>query len=196
MLSRNVCQKLLWENEEDAQGRYEELAEKYKKLCKRTQPQKILSQWREDMGCLDDSAMEKLGGISVFYKTMTEFLDNLAFGKESDIKRFGGKTYTSDAVSLMTLHGSKGLEFPAVILYGVRKGTLPLEHRGGCGDVEEERRLLYVGMTRAREELILTTSGEGSLFFEGLPDTVVAPETVRAKKKDSDGMEQLSFHFT
>ncbi len=196
VLSRNVCQKLLWENEEDAQGRYEELAEKYKKLCKRTQPQKILSQWREDMGCLDDSAMEKLGGISVFYKTMTEFLDNLAFGKESDIKRFGGKTYTSDAVSLMTLHGSKGLEFPAVILYGVRKGTLPLEHRGVCGDVEEERRLLYVGMTRAREELILTTSGEGSLFFEGLPDTVVAPETVRAKKKDSDGMEQLSFHFT
>lgn len=54
-------------------------------------------------------------------------------------------------MTLMTLHGSKGPEFPVVFLYGLDKGRLPLEFGGGDTDLEEERRLCYVGMTRARD---------------------------------------------
>ena len=67
----------------------------------------------------------------------------------------------------MTLHGAKGLEFPVTFIYGVRKGLIPLESEKGKTDLEEERRLLYVGMTRAMEELILTTSKEASGFWKG-----------------------------
>ena len=54
-----------------------------------------------------------------------------------------------NAVRLMTLHKAKGLEFRAVFIPGVEDGTLPLSK----SDPEEERRLLYVGMTRAEDEL-------------------------------------------
>ena len=112
--------------------------------------------------------------MSLFHKTMEDFLFSLFWGKESDLKRCGKKRYTADAVSLMTLHASKGLEFPAVIIPGMRKGFLPLETE----QAEEERRLFYVGMTRAEEELILVTSGERSPFLEELPEAEIQKEEI------------------
>jgi DNA helicase-2/ATP-dependent DNA helicase PcrA len=61
------------------------------------------------------------------------------------------------AVKLMTLHAAKGLEFDEVFIAGVDAGILPLERQGESSDVEEERRLLYVGLTRARRRATLTT---------------------------------------
>ncbi|MBN1433490.1 UvrD-helicase domain-containing protein [Candidatus Fermentibacterales bacterium] len=74
--------------------------------------------------------------------------------------------YDSDAerLALMTLHCSKGLELDTVFICGLEEGLLPLERpargdaRGEMCDIEEERRLLYVGMTRARKRLLLTLS--------------------------------------
>lgn len=72
---------------------------------------------------------------------------------------------SSDSVSLMTLHSAKGLEFPVVYLIGMEEGVFP--HSRAMFDqseMEEERRLAYVGMTRAKEELFLTYATSRALF--------------------------------
>jgi len=68
------------------------------------------------------------------------------------------------AISLMTLHNSKGLEFPAVYLVGMEDGVFPHARALDEGGLEEERRLCYVGMTRARQCLILTRARHRILF--------------------------------
>ncbi len=68
------------------------------------------------------------------------------------------------AVTLMTLHNSKGLEFPLVVLTGLEERVFPHARAIDEGDVDEERRLCYVGMTRARERLVLTRCRHRTLF--------------------------------
>ncbi|HEX4386512.1 MAG TPA: 3'-5' exonuclease, partial [Myxococcales bacterium] len=87
-----------------------------------------------------------------------------------------------DAVTLMTLHGAKGLEWRCVFLCGMEEGLLPHSGRGfddssgepkadGAVNLEEERRLCYVGMTRARERLILTRAVERTKRGKAIPRT-------------------------
>lgn len=86
---------------------------------------------------------------------LAEYLEEIATTADID-----GWSAGREAVTLMTLHNAKGLEFPGVIITGLEEGLLP--HRsaveGGRRDMEEERRLLYVGLTRARERVWLTAS--------------------------------------
>ncbi|QWS32405.1 ATP-dependent helicase [Curtobacterium aetherium] len=67
-----------------------------------------------------------------------------------------------DAVTLATLHSSKGLEWPHVVLAGVAEGLLPISYATTDDGVDEERRLFYVGITRARRSLTMTWSAQGS----------------------------------
>ena len=87
--------------------------------------------------------------------TLQMFLDHLALQTSVD---FEGRV---DKAKLMTIHASKGLEFPVVFVMGLSEGTFPssrsIEERKSLG-IEEERRLCYVAITRAREELYLTDS--------------------------------------
>ena len=69
----------------------------------------------------------------------------------------------------MTLHAAKGLEFPVVFLAGASRGVIPLESPGRENDPQEERRLFYVGMTRAKEELVLLSWGGGLSLPGGYP---------------------------
>jgi DNA helicase-2/ATP-dependent DNA helicase PcrA len=65
----------------------------------------------------------------------------------------------------MTLHAAKGLEFPVVFIAGCEEGLLPyVRNSDDLPDIEEERRLFYVGMTRAREKLILSHARRRTLF--------------------------------
>ena len=84
-------------------------------------------------------------------RTIGDFLENVTLA--SDVDSWNEK---QDCVSVMTMHSAKGLEFPVVYLTAMEQGLLPHERSLGREDeVEEERRLAFVGMTRAKEELYL-----------------------------------------
>lgn len=190
---REEAVKKLW-NLEDSQissGIYEETAARYEKKWKRTKPQKLIQQWAEDLNLAEDKNLQMLADMAIFYNSTQEFLDAVRLGEEGDLKRCGGKSYHGDAVSLMTLHASKGLEFPVVILFGMEKGEVPLEREENPADVEEERRLFYVGMTRAREELLLTFAEEPSVFLKEIPEENTEIEKT-GRQKNIETCEQLS----
>lgn len=99
----------------------------------------------------------------------------------------------TDQVQLMTLHGSKGLEFPYVFLIGMEEGLLPHQTSMDEGNVEEERRLAYVGITRAKRELIFTyarerrqygevSRTEASRFLHELPQDDLSWELTQTKQ--------------
>jgi len=73
-------------------------------------------------------------------------------GLQKDPDAFDGR---AQKVALMTMHSAKGLEFPVVFVTGCESGLIPFDR----SDVEEERRLFYVSMTRARERLYLSCAG-------------------------------------
>lgn len=98
-------------------------------------------------------------------------------------------------VTLMTIHASKGLEFPAVMICGVNQKTLPLETEKGESDLEEERRLFFVGMTRAKEELILTVSGEPSRFLDEIPRELTEKERAGKGTKEEGGKQISLFEL-
>lgn len=190
--SRKLCLKLLWKLDKNlvTDSVFDTVHDKFAPLFKKSKPQKFLEAWIREMKLEEHAGMKKLAGMTIFYKTMPEFLEALSLGVESDLKRCGEKKYTGEAVTLMTLHGAKGLEFPVTFIYGVRKGLIPFE-KDNKTDMEEERRLFYVGMTRAKEELILTSSGEESLFISELPDQAVMREKAD-KRRNADSGKQLS----
>ena len=83
-----------------------------------------------------------------------EFLEDVSLVADIDRKDDG-----QDLLTLMTLHGAKGLEFPKVYLVGMNDGLFPgFASIGNPEDLEEERRLCYVGITRAQEELVMTAA--------------------------------------
>lgn len=163
--------------------------ERYLPRREKEKPLKLLQSWAADHG--SNAALERLLNMAVFYKDMPELLQNLALGQEADLRRASGKGYAAGAVRLLTLHGAKGLEFPVVFLAGLTAGSMPLERKDSPVDMEEERRLLFVGMTRAQEELVLTTAEQPSAFLAELPPQSIQCETLENRKKQPT-MEQLT----
>ena len=92
--------------------------------------------------------------------TFSDYMDNLAL--ISDIDNYDENL---DAASLMTLHAAKGLEFPIVFICGFDEGIFPsFMNNFGSDEIEEERRLCYVGITRAKEILHITTAKSRMLY--------------------------------
>lgn len=102
-----------------------------------------------------EERLENLGSLvsdAATFTSLPDFLEEVALMSSAD------QDSKHDAVTLMTLHAAKGLEFPVVFMVGMEEGIFPHSRvfESGPEDLEEERRLCYVGITRAREELYLS----------------------------------------
>jgi DNA helicase-2/ATP-dependent DNA helicase PcrA len=91
---------------------------------------------------------------------LSQFLDEIALMQEM-IKKDDSAV---DRIQMMTLHAAKGLEFTNVIIAGVEEGIMPSSQSIGQENIEEERRLFYVGITRAQEKLLITSSKYRNVF--------------------------------
>jgi len=124
-------------------------------------------------GCKTDAEKEKraegihdvvdyLRDASRQGKTLQQFLDRMALQEDRD----SDDIEKQQGVCLITLHASKGLEFPIVYLVGLENGILPHKRSLEEGTVDEERRLLYVGITRAQDELTMSYCNYRSKYGE------------------------------
>ena len=155
------------------------------------------SRWR-NLGELANLARER------HVSELDEFLDQIALVSDVDALDAHGTQIVRDRsiVQLSTIHAAKGLEFDAVFVAGVEEGLLPHFYSSNSLDeVEEERRLRYVAMTRAKQHLVVTHAGargrwgkfnfvEASRFLQDLPDTCerrALPPRPRGRWQDRTG---------
>lgn len=111
-------------------------------------------------------AEERMENIGVLLAEAKAYFDVPAFLEEMALMS-SADTAAEQQVTLMTLHAAKGLEFPVVFLAGLEEGILPharVFDSGKADDIEEERRLCYVGVTRAREELFVSCASSRTQF--------------------------------
>lgn len=114
----------------------------------------------EDVARIEN--VKELLSVAENYPDLGQFLEQVALLEDQQMRRRNNET---DAVTLMTLHSAKGLEFPTVFLSGLEEGLLP--HSRSLlksEDIEEERRLMYVGITRAMDNLYLTNARSRMYF--------------------------------
>ena len=122
--------------------------------------QKYNSDDQEDYARLEN--INELKSVAMSFSQVDKFLEQVAL-VESEY--FEGENQKKDGVRLMTLHQAKGLEFPVVFIAGVEEGILP--HARSIEDyfqLEEERRLFYVGVTRAQKKLYITYATKRFIF--------------------------------
>ena len=86
-------------------------------------PRQLIGDWEARYGA--SPALDRLGRTAVFHQDFDSLWNALVLGQEADLRRAAGERWASGAVRLMTFHGAKGLEFPAVFLAGLDKGALP-----------------------------------------------------------------------
>ena len=108
---------------------------------------------------------ELIGGVVSKYDTLADFLEHAALMMTDDNDN---ESEDKNVVSIMTIHAAKGLEFNTVFLPGWEEGVFPNDKTTKEGDIEEERRLAYVAITRARVRLIITNAMVRSLFGQRL----------------------------
>jgi DNA helicase-2/ATP-dependent DNA helicase PcrA len=141
--------------------------------------------YAEDAGWLERPP-DKLGEREVvrqadlrrLVKLAAEFDDGVRTTRDfvADLEeRFGTSGPERRGVHLLTLHGAKGLEFEAVFLPRVEERELPIRQAKQEHEIAEERRLLYVGLTRAKRQLAVTWSGKPSRFLGELGVQTATP---------------------
>jgi DNA helicase II / ATP-dependent DNA helicase PcrA len=153
---------------EEAEGRVENVQELYNAVL----------QFEEDNSGEDED------------RSLIGFLASAALASDLD-----DASENDDRISLMTLHASKGLEFPVVFLVGLEQGLFPsFRSLDDPAAVEEERRLCYVGITRAQERLFISHACERrlygnremaqpSMFLDEFPDELIEGNTIRVVKR-------------
>lgn len=147
---------------------------------------------------IEDFILDYLKGLASTSTTKEDFIHEVSLLKESDTfdKR-------ADRISLMTLHSSKGLEFKCVFIVGLENGIIPLYRAKEIQEIEEERRLLYVGMTRAERRLFLShalkrkwlgiyRNLETSPFLEKIKNDLLKLSKFERERNEKENANQLS----
>ncbi len=139
------------------------------------------------------------GGSASGGKDLEEFLERISLLQSTDSPSKSsvvGRQSLVAPVSLMTIHMAKGLEFDNVFVIGCADGILPHERSyGSLDDIEEERRLMYVAMTRARKKLWLTLSGTPSRFLYELPGHLTDFTDIALGKKDLPDEDEMYISY-
>lgn len=148
-----------------------------------------------EQGKLRIENVKELRSVAEEFPDLVKFLENVALVQENqlpDHKPSAIRNEQSDAVTLMTLHASKGLEFPVVFIVGMEEGLFP--HSRSMLDpneMEEERRLAYVGITRAKDRLYLTFT-RSRLYFGTRSNNLVSRFIASIPEKLMEG--QVEYH--
>jgi DNA helicase-2/ATP-dependent DNA helicase PcrA len=174
--------------------------------------EKYSNETEENMMRLEN--IKELRSVAAEFPNINEFLENVSLVEAEQDEKGKPKLSTynkekANAVTLMTLHAAKGLEYPVIFMVGMEEGLFP--HSRSLFDInelEEERRLAYVGMTRAMELLYLTfankrlyfgqkTSNPPSRFLVDIPEDLLenidgsAPSLVSADDKDFYNFDKI-----
>jgi superfamily I DNA/RNA helicase len=166
-------------------------------------PGVFFRRWQEEYGSPDDPELERLIRLAERATSLPELFETLLLGQDADYEYTRAKGPTPiEAVKVMTLHAAKGLEFPVVFICGVEDGLLPVHTTGA--EIAEERRLFYVGLTRAREEVILVRArtrqrhgtrqpSDMSPFVHELPGELLVEEDVEVPRQEKRAMQLSLF---
>jgi len=161
--------------------KFAEFINKFRDLIDNTSPDELAKSFIEESGLLEmyeeigtDEASDRLNNInqlltdmSIFFKSNSDLKLEDYLAQTSLATDYDEKDMTQDRVTLMTLHTAKGLEYKQIIIAGLEQGLFPLIRSEFSRDEEEEeRRLFYVGITRAKENLLLTYSRRRLKFGE------------------------------
>ncbi|MDR2485697.1 MAG: ATP-dependent helicase [Treponema sp.] len=118
------------------------------------------------------SNLQELANAASLYPAteagLLEFLEHIELDRSLEYNPGGNSADLQDLVTLITLHNTKGLEFRRVIMTGIEQGVFPRDDKKG-EELEEERRLFYVGATRAMDELYLCSSALRRLYGHTMP---------------------------
>lgn len=144
----------------------------------------------EDRARLEN--IKELRSVAIEFPNLPDFLENVALVEQEYHSEKQENAEKKNAITMMTLHAAKGLEFPIVFMIGMEEGIFP--HSRSLMDkreLEEERRLCYVGMTRAKEKLYMTYARRRLFFGQRMTGTVSRfvlelPEHVMSQKVSED----------
>ena len=147
---------------------------------------------------IEDYILNYLKKTAETSSSLQDFIHQVSLLKECDTL-----DSRADRISLMTLHASKGLEFNCVFVTGLENGIIPLYRAETPEEIEEERRLLYVGMTRAKQRLFLSRAVKRQVFgtFKNLPispflekieNDLLAFSKFEREQKEKEQSSQLS----
>jgi DNA helicase II / ATP-dependent DNA helicase PcrA len=158
----------LWRDDEDEEADVDRAANVHELISAARQYDALSEQMHNE--CDEEEA-----GIPAFLMeddrtSLQGFLELATLANETD-----NLDASQGSVTLMTLHASKGLEFPSVYIIGIESGLIPHERAvtdGNVSSFEEERRLLFVGITRAMQNLTLTQTSERT--FRGMRRTTIS----------------------
>ena len=157
-------------------------------------PDVFFRRWQEEYGSPEDPELERLIRLAERAASLPELFETILLGQDADYEYTRAKgPAPMEAVKVMTLHAAKGLEFPVVFICGVEDGLLPVHTTGA--EIAEERRLFYVGLTRAREEVILVRArtrqrhgtrqpSDLSPFVRELPGELLVEEDVEVPRQE------------